>query len=292
MSNRSAVVAGRFYPLRAAECRRELGACLPEAGELPEIAGRVIGGIGPHAGWVCSGAVMGLTAAVLGRRRDVRSVVMFGAVHVRGVEAAAMYATGAWEMPLGAVEVDEDLAWAISAAGVGVNAAAHQFEHSIEVQVPFVQHYLPGAKIVPIMVPPNDESHEVGVAVARACRDAGGEVVFLGSSDLTHYGPAYDFTPKGVGAAGLGWAKEHNDRRMIDAMLRMDSAGIVPEAEAHWNACGAGAIAATIAACREMGAGEATLLRHTTSYEVLRERMGEPAEDAVGYAGVVFSRPD
>lgn len=235
---------------------------------------------------------MGLTAAALGRRGDVRAVVMFGAVHVRGVGAAAMFGSGAWETPLGVVEVDEELARAIGAAGVGVNEGVHQVEHSIEVQVPFVQHYLPGAKIVPIMVPANDESHEVGTAVALACRDVGGEVVFLGSSDLTHYGPAYDFTPKGVGAAGLGWAKDHNDRRMIEAMLRMNAAGIVAEAEAHWNACGAGAIAATIAACRETGASEATLLRHTTSYEVLRERMGEPAVDAVGYAGVVFTRPD
>ncbi len=292
MPVRSPVVAGRFYPSRAADCRRELEASLPQAGQLPEIAGQVIGGIGPHAGWACSGAVMAMTAEALGRRRGVRAVIVFGAVHVRGVNAAAVYPSGAWEAPLGASKIDEELAGAIVAAGIAANPEAHQFEHSIEVQIPFVQHYLPEAKIVPIMVPPDDEAHEVGAAVARVCRAADAEVLFLGSSDLTHYGPAYDFMPKGVGAAGLGWAKEHNDRRMIEAMLRMDAAAIVPEAEAHWNACGAGAIAATIAACLESGANEAALLRHTTSYEVLRERLGEPAEDAVGYAGVAFSRVD
>lgn len=286
------VVAGRFYPSRASDCRRELEACLPRPAELPEIAGQVVGGIGPHAGWMCSGAVLALAAAALGRRRDIRAVVMFGAVHVRGVHAAAVLPSGEWETPLGRVEIDDNLAGAITAAGIGADSAAHQFEHSIEVQIPFIKHYLPAARIVPIMVPADDESHEVGALVARVCRAVGDEVLYFGSSDLTHYGPTYDFSPKGIGAAGLGWAKDHNDRRMIEAMLRMDARGVVPEAEAHWNACGAGAIAATIAACTESGAGEATLLRHTTSYEVLRERLGVPAEDAVGYASVVFSRPD
>jgi AmmeMemoRadiSam system protein B len=107
----------------------------------------------------------------------------------------------------------------------------------------------------------------------------------IGSTDLTHYGPAFSFTPQGTGAQGMTWAKEVNDRRMIQRMLALDAASILPEAASHQNACGAGAVAATLAAARCLGADRAALLEHTTSREVTGDAS---AQDAVGYAGIVF----
>src|SRR5262249_40324671 len=164
----------------------------------------------------------------------------------------------------------------------------HAAEHSIEVVVPFVQHLWPQARLVPIMTPPAAQAHEGGAAVARVCLDAGADVVYLGSTDLTHYGPSFGFTPMGIGANALAWAKDTNDRRIIDLMLAMRADAIVPEAFAHQNACGPGAIAATIAACQTAGGRSATLLQHTTSFETLRSRFNEPPTDAVGYAGLLF----
>ena len=115
----------------------------------------------------------------------------------------------------------------------------------------------------------------------------GRHVGYLGSTDLTHYGPRYQFTPHGVGPEGLRWAKDVNDRRMLDVMIELREEDAVREAAEHRNACGAGAVAATIAACKAGGANRALVLAHTTSNEVLRARYGD-MEDAVGYAGVVF----
>ncbi|MCX5649161.1 MAG: AmmeMemoRadiSam system protein B, partial [Planctomycetota bacterium] len=105
----------------------------------------------------------------------------------------------------------------------------------------------------------------------------------------THYGPAYGFAPKGVGEAALRWVRDENDRRMIDLALRLDAEAAVPEAEARLNACGSGAVAATLAAARELGAVQGYLVHYTTSFDVMKERMGRRGFDAaVGYAGLLF----
>jgi AmmeMemoRadiSam system protein B len=292
MNVRRPAVAGRFYPRQRDACLQNIDQCLAAAGSAPADSGTVVGGIGPHAGWICSGAVAAQVATALSAGRHPKTAVLFGAVHVPTGRRAAIYPEGAWETPLGTVEIDSDLARAILSAdnGIEANTLAHEMEHSIEVHVPFLQKLLPGLRIVPIMVPVNDHAPRVGAAVGRACREAGADVIVLGSTDLTHYGPTYDFVPRGIGVDGLAWAKEHNDRRMIELMLKMDESAIVPEARQNWNACGAGAIAATIAASKQLGATRATLLRHTTSFEVLGNLFKEEPIDAVGYAGIVFSR--
>jgi AmmeMemoRadiSam system protein B len=138
------------------------------------------------------------------------------------------------------------------------------------------------------MVPVNENASVLGAAVGQACRDFGVDAVFLASTDLTHYGPSYGLTTHGVGPEGLAWAKDVNDRRMIDLILAMRENDAVSEAAANQNACGPGAVAATISACKAYGACRASLLEHTTSYEVLHDRYRELARDAVGYAGIVF----
>lgn len=287
---REPVVAGRFYPSRSDECRRDLASCLPSAEAASQPTGRIVGGIVPHAGWMCSGAVAAQVIDAIARHSRPTTVVIFGAVHVMGVRRASVFASGAWQTPLGEVRVDERLAERIASASSLIEADpyAHEREHSIEVQLPFLQHVLPGVRIVPIMVPPDAQAHVVGGIVARTCRDSRVDVVYLGSTDLTHYGPGYDFTPHGIGPAALTWAKEKNDRRMLDLILAMQADAVVGEARTHQNACGSGAIAATIAACAAAGATTATLLQHTTSFEVLSSRFREAPTDAVGYAGIVF----
>ncbi|MFQ5424520.1 MAG: AmmeMemoRadiSam system protein B [Phycisphaerae bacterium] len=296
MMIREPAVAGRFYSGDREGCRAEVQECLELAsqpasrGEPVEGEPRVLGGIVPHAGWMCSGAVAGRVFQTLAERRQPSAVVVFGAIHVGHGPQASLFGSGAWETPLGLAEVDERLANRLygHTGLMEKDPHAHDREHSIEVEVPFIQHLMPDSMIVPIMVPPNDKAAALGTAVGSACRGYGADVLFIGSTDLTHYGPRYGFIPEGVGAGGLEWARDVNDRRMIDAIRAMRDSEVVDEARANQNACGAGAIAATLAACKACGALRATLLEHTTSFEVLRERFPEPASDAVGYAGILI----
>jgi AmmeMemoRadiSam system protein B len=110
--------------------------------------------------------------------------------------------------------------------------------------------------------------------------------IFLASSDLTHYGPAYRFAPAGVGSAGLDWAKG-NDRRLLDRIEQFEPERVVEDVRQHANACGGGAIAAMMAACRELGATRASVLRHANSYETLAAVAPQTADNAVGYAAAV-----
>ena len=110
----------------------------------------------------------------------------------------------------------------------------------------------------------------------------------VGSTDLTHYGPSYGFIPGGSGRAGLEWARE-NDRRVLDLIEAMRAEDVIEETASRQNACGGGAIAATIAACSAMGATRGICLDYTTSAEMMKEAFGRSAEDAVGYAAVIFA---
>jgi AmmeMemoRadiSam system protein B len=114
------------------------------------------------------------------------------------------------------------------------------------------------------------------------------DAAVLGSTDLTHYGPQYDFTPGGTGSGGLEWASQ-NDARVLELIESMEAEKVIAETAAHHNACGGGATAATIAACSAMGATAGRTLKYTTSAEVMREVYSQQSDDSVGYAAVVFA---
>jgi AmmeMemoRadiSam system protein B len=283
---REPVQAGCFYPGTEVPCRREVEACV--AGGVHAVEGSVRGGIVPHAGWRYSGQVAGAVFATIAAHAQPTTVIIFGAVHRHRGRQAALFPSGSWETPLGPVPVDGRLAEHVLGQTnlIVEDAYAHEQEHSIEVQVPLIRHLLPAAMILPIMVPPSAEAPAVGEAVARTVQTYQVNAVLIGSTDLTHYGPSYGFTPQGAGPAGVAWAKDVNDRRMIDLVLTLEPEKIVPESRSHQNACGAGAVAATLAAVRHLGADRAVLLQHTTSYEVTGKAGGS---DSVGYAGIVFT---
>ncbi|MFA5863487.1 MAG: AmmeMemoRadiSam system protein B [Phycisphaerae bacterium] len=290
MNIRKPIVAGQFYPDSKASTLAALDEYLSVNIAINELPEKILGGIVPHAGWVCSGAVAGKVFKAIQMRRQVDTFVLFGAVHRFGVRNAAVYSTGAWETPLGQVAIDERLASQILIESnlLKTETNAHQAEHSIEVQVPFIQRLFPQARILPILVPPTPCAGEVGAAVASIIKKSGANAVCIGSSDLTHYGPSYRFTPEGIGSAGIRWAKEINDRGLLDLIGKMNPQAVLEYAVTTQSACGSGAIAATIAAAKELGADTVKLLEHTTSHEVLRGRYGDQGTDSVGYAGIVF----
>jgi len=285
---REPAVAGMFYPKDAQSCNESLDVCLANGKSRGDLEGRVVAGVLPHAAWACSGAVAASVFAAVASQRTPTTVVLLGAVHRPKGSAASVFPSGCWNTPLGPIRIDARLAERVMGHTnlIASDAYAHEQEHSIEVHVPFIQRLWPDAALLPIMVPPTVRACEVGDAVGRTLSSYGYDAIVLASSDLTHYGSRYGFLPQGMGAAGLEWAKHVNDRRMIDRLISLDAETIVTEASEHRNACGAGALAATVAAARVLGADRGYLLEHTTS----RETVGLPSDEcAVGYAGVVFS---
>jgi hypothetical protein len=291
MQTRKPIVAGQFYPGQHDACIAEIHEFLDEMPPHDSLPDTIVAGIVPHAGWTFSGALAAMVfAAIRQRHEKVNTFVIFGAAHSYFGDAPALCAAGAWLTPLGQAVVDEELAQAVlSSTNATDEFSAHAAEHSIEVQIPLIQDIFPGAKILPILVPPREQAVALGGAVGRIIeRTEQKKIVCIGSTDLTHYGPSYGFTPIGIGKAALQWAKEVNDRKFIDLALRMDPHGLLADAAENCNACGAGAAAATIAAAKHLGKTAGTLLAHATSNEIMLEKMKTTSRDSVGYAAIIF----
>jgi len=285
---RRPVVAGQFYEGSASALRRAVAGCLGSY-EPPSDLGEVVGGVVPHAGWMFSGPTAAKVFRTLATRVQPDVYVLFGAVHRWGVDGPAAYPGGAWATPLGEVAVDEELVHRIISRGKGLviaSAEAHEGEHSIEVQIPFIQVLSPRATIVPIAVPPVPEAVAVGQAVGEAVTGFPRRVAIVASTDLTHYGMGYGTPDRGPLPEAMPWMRE-NDQRIIRLMESLDAESICPEAARHYNACGAGAVAAATSGARVLGATRGRVLEYTTSADVMHERY---ADRAVGYVAVVFEK--
>ncbi len=284
---RQAFRAGSFYPADARSCHRQIEDCLGQY-QPPAIPEKVIAGIVPHAGWMFSGPTAAKVYKSIQQKSSVETFLIFGAVHVWGVgRQAAIFARGAWQTPCGPIEIDEELADTILAEAreeVVADPSAHEREHSIEVQIPFIQHLFPDAKLVPIMVSPEKLAVRLGEKIGKLLAHYEKPVCVIGSTDLTHYGPSFGFIPYGIGEQSLAPMKD-NDRHLLQLAAEMNAEAVIAEAEQHRNACGAGAIAATVTVAKALGASQGYLLEHTTSQEVMPDR---PVADIVGYAGMVF----
>ena len=290
MSVRPPVVAGRFYEADASTCRRQVQR-LFEAAALPDdLPGELFGGLVPHAGWMFSGRLAAMTLQALAQTGPVDTLVLFGADHSQCARQGEVYDRGEWRTPLGQMPIHEELAAALLEAGgsLRANADAHRREHSIEVQVPLIQVLCPEARIVPIAVPRTELATRIGTAVGQVLADRYPAARVVGSTDLTHHGGDFG-APGGTGRVGERWTRA-NDRRLLDVIEALDAEGVVPETRQRGNACGPGAVAATIAACRTLGATRGVCLEYTNSYEVmLALHPHDPGDVTVGYASVVFA---
>ncbi len=282
--------AGSFYEASPDACRRHVEQMLAEATVPDDLPAPRYGGIVPHAGWAFSGTLACRTFKALAEEGQVRTFVLFGADHTGTAAQGELFDAGAWQTPLGEVPIDEDLASEIldAAGSVRANPSVHAHEHSLEVQVPIIQVLCPEARILPIAVAPGDIAVHVGREVGAVLADRdGNEATVVGSTDLTHHGGHFP-APGGRGDVGEQWTAD-NDARMIELMETLDADAVIPEANEHRNACGSGAIAATLAACRQRGATKGRLLEYTNSYRIMRRLApGRSDDTTVGYAAMVF----
>ena len=155
-------------------------------------------------------------------------------------------------------------------------------DNSTDVLIPMVQHLLPDAEVLVCRVPPSGVAEELGEALAAHGEEQNLSVIIVGSTDLTHYGPSFGFTPHGTGARAHEWVVGTNDAGFLDALTRMDAAGALAHATSNQSACSPGGAVAALASARRRGATRGELIGHYTSYDI------RPGNTFVGYGGVVF----
>lgn len=254
-------VAGQFYPEDKEELEEMIEGFLSQA-EPPEIKGEIFGLLLPHAGYIFSGPVAAYGfKAVVGR--DFDTVIIIGDSHYERFDGVAVWEEGEWETPLGKVEVDNKLARTVlnSSERFFRRDSAHLWEHSIEVQLPFLQKTLQDFKILPIIFGSEDEDWK---PLAEAvCKNIEGEkVLIIASADLSHYSP-------------YGEAKEI-DEKTLKNVLNFEIRNL--------DICAIDSARTLIEIAKILG-GRAKLLKYANSGDTAGDK-----SKVVGYGAVAFYR--
>lgn len=263
---RQPAVAGRFYPGAPEVLRADLTSYL----RPPQERIRAIGCMVPHAGYMYSGQVAG---SVFSRVEIPPTCIVLGPNHTgRGHPLAIMH-EGEWQTPLGNVAIDSELAKELLAGfpALASDSAAHQSEHAIEVELPFLQVVRPDAKFVPIAVGTSRLMllEQLGEAIANVIGDKKEPVLIVASSDMNHYED--DATTR------------VKDGKAIEKILALDPLGLHETViNESISMCGFGPTVAMLAAAKKLNAAKAELLRYATSGDANGER-----DMVVGYAGIM-----
>ena len=283
MKARKAMFAGSWYPESASECERQIKEFIKESKTKTFSGMKPVGGIVPHAGWYYSGKIACNVIKILSEAGTPDVLLVFG-MHLHAGSQRFLMKEGSWETPFGEIEIEEGITKKLTDKYSFEIETAQRFtrDNTIELQLPFIKYFFKDVKIVPMGVPPVEESLNIGIDAVKIAKDLGLKVMVLGSTDLTHYGANYGFVSHGTGAQAVKWVKDENDKRVIDAMLEMNPGKVIKEAMSNDNACCAGAAATAISAAKEIGATRAELVTYTTSYDI------SPGNSFVGYAGIVF----
>ncbi len=186
------------------------------------------------------------------------------------------------ETPLGDIEVHQDFLKTVLDKIEVKKESPSSGDNTIEVQLTMIKYFFPDAKLLAIRPPFSRKAVALGKEIGQISKDLGLSIIAIGSTDLTHYGPNYGFTPKGVGQAAVDWVKKLNDKGFIDHALKMDPQGLLDHAMKNDSACSAGAAASVIGTCQVLGAEKGLLLDYYTSYDVM------PDDSFVGYAGIIY----
>lgn len=264
---RNAAVAGRFYPGTSGALRAEIKRLVDNDAHKES----ALGVISPHAGYMYSGPVAGATFS---RIEFTDTFVILGPNHTGQGSPFSIMKEGSWVTPLGEVSLNSELAGRIldGSENLEEDAVAHKYEHSIEVQVPFLQYFRPDVKIVPILLSASVSSvyKDIGRGIAGAIRELSEEVMIIASSDMTHYEPQDSARAR--------------DAKALEAIIDLDEDLLMSRVqELNITMCGYGPVICLISAARELGASQAELVRYQTSGDVTGD-----LKSVVGYAGVII----
>jgi AmmeMemoRadiSam system protein B len=233
--------------------------------------------VAPHAGWEFSGRIACRAMRCL--PSDTETVVVVGGHLGPGEGVLAAFEQG-YETPLGAIEADLPLLEALRGR---LEVSEDRYaDNTVEIQLPFLRHLLPRARVLALRASPSQAALRLGEALAACARETRRRTAVVGSTDLTHYGPNYGFTPRGSGAAALKWVREVNDRRLVEALLGLKLEQALELALREHSACSAGGAVAAARFARELGCSRGELLEYATSHDVY------PGSSFVGYAAIIY----
>lgn len=278
MNRRLRSLPSGWYPGSASECNREIDEFLVG---FNTPAGAWIGGVAPHAGWYYSGRAAAKVISTIAGSSNPDRVVIYGGHLSVGCEPIA-YTEDAWETPLGDQPMDSSFCGELVSSGEAVAAYGGFSDNTVEIQLPFVKRFFPDIPVIAVHSPSSDGAVRLGEAVHGLLAKRGLTAIYLGSSDLTHYGPNYGFAPQGTGISAVKWVKEENDRSLIEKAVAMDARGLIQGARTLHNTCSAGPIASVIASVSLRGVKSGSLLEYYTSYDIA------PNSSFVGYAAIVY----
>jgi hypothetical protein len=266
---RNPIVAGQFYPGSPSLLEAQIEGFIDEQAPKEE----VVGLISPHAGYMYSGPVAG---AVISRVKFKDTFVIMGPNHTGLGQPFSIMTEGTWRTPLGEVEIDSELGKSILGASPQLKEdhLAHLEEHSIEVQIPFLQYFKRDVKIVPIILSRSTGAtyKAIGKGIAKAIGDLNREVVIMASSDMTHYEPQSSANRK--------------DNQAIEAILELDEDELLRRVEEfHITMCGYAPAVSLLSACKELGVAKVELVRYQTSGDITGDY-----SSVVGYAGIIIKR--
>ena len=264
---RNPVVAGQFYPGTPDQLRSMIGELVDEKAVKEEVIGLVL----PHAGYIYSGPVAGAT---ISRIKVKDTFIIMGPNHTGSGKPISIMTEGIWKTPLGEVEIDSELGKQILAASsyLQEDHVAHQYEHSIEVQLPFLQYFKSDIKLVPIILAYASGAtyKEIGKGLAKAIKESNKEVVIIASSDMTHYEPQE--------------SAQRKDTQAIEAMLDLNEDELLKRVqELDISMCGYAPAVSLISAAKELGATRAELVKYQTSGDTTGDY-----SSVVGYAGIII----
>lgn len=266
---RKPAVSGQFYSGSKKRLKADIEKLVDKEAHPTEAIGCML----PHAGYIYSGRTAGRTISCL----DIKdNAVLLGPNHTRLGAPFSIMTEGNWQTPLGETAINSDLAKSIlnKSEYLTDDALAHTHEHSLEVELPFLQYYKPGIRIVPIIVTEDRISvyKEIGNSIASALKESklGNSTLIIASSDMTHYEPQEK-------------AKE-KDKEAIEAILELNEDKLIDKIKrVNISMCGYVATAIMLVAAKLLGAKKAELINYQTSGEVTGDY-----SSVVGYAGIII----
>ncbi len=289
MAIRKPAVAGQFYPAQPAELKSVVAELLKKAQEqegekISKLTkAQLYGLVVPHAGYVYSGLAMA-TAYLLLEKKKFDTHIMLGTNHT-GLASDIAISMQDFETPLGISKNDSEFSKALLLAlHTTSKEAAHAYEHSIEVQLPFLYYLNPEARVVPIIV----ASHETGLlkkiaeTIISVAEQMKRKICVIASSDFTHYGLAYGFVPFGPNPLDVQEKIRELDMKAVEAIEKLNSKLFLEQAR-NTTICGSAPIALAIEVCKLLGASCAKLLTYYTSASIIPD-----AGASVSYASLAF----
>jgi len=259
---------------------------------------RIIAAVSPHAGWYYSGALAAQAVAALAAGGSPDTVALIGGHLPQGMPVLFALEDAA-DTPLGPLEIDNELREALltslrQLSGLKTGEDRYQ-DNTIEVLLPMVKYFFPEAKLLWVRFPADIRSFDAGKILAGTAASLGRNILVLGSTDLTHYGPNYGFSPKGLGREALEWVKTVNDKRFIDAVEEGNPRLALERAEGEHSACSAGSVLGVMGFAEEAAgkSGAASgnagkLLSYGTSADISMNDTGSLPDSFVGYGVFVW----